>query len=115
MLIYKIPPKKEEKKEEKEKSTQNIQQTRFQLSTQSKVEEPVIEEDPKNLKKILSEQTSKFLKEQRCITMSMKQFKDREHINKNMCCVEFTEIIHDIEKKIVEKLEEIKSKIQVAI
>ena len=42
MLIYKIPPKKEEKKEEKEKSTQNIQQTRFQLSTQSKVEEPVI-------------------------------------------------------------------------
>ena len=113
MLIYKIPPKKEEKKEEKEKSTQNIQQTRFQLSTQSKVEEPVIEEDPKNLKKILSEQTSKFLKEQRCITMSMKQFKDREHINKNMCCVEFTEIVHDIEKKIVEKLVEIKSKIQV--
>lgn len=113
MLIYKIPPKKEEKKEEKEKSTQNIQQTRFQLSTQSKVEEPVIEEDPKNLKKILSEQTSKFLKEQRCITMSMKQFKDREHINKNMCCVEFTEIVHDIEKKIVEKLEEIRAKIQV--
>ena len=113
MLIYKIPPKKEEEKEEKEKSTQNIQQTRFQLSTQSKVEEPVIEEDPKNLKKILSEQTSKFLKEQRCINMSMKQFKDREHINKNMCCVEFTEIVHDIEKKIVEKLVEIKSKIQV--
>jgi hypothetical protein len=113
MLIYKIPLKKEEDKEKTEKSTQNIQQTRFQLSAQSKVKEPTIEEDPKNFKKILLTQTSKFLKEQRCINMSMKQFKDREHINKNMCCVEFTEIVHDIEKKIVEKLVEIKSKIQV--
>jgi hypothetical protein len=67
MLIYKIPLKKEEDKEKTEKSTQNIQQTRFQLSAQSNVKEPTIEEDPKNFKKILSTQTSKFLKEQRCI------------------------------------------------
>jgi len=93
MLIYKIPPRKEEE----------IQQSALSQE----------EEEPNNLKKILLAQTSKFLSEQRCITMTMTQFKDKEHINKNMCCVEFTEIIHDIEKKIVEKLEEIKSKIQV--
>jgi len=107
MLIYKIPPKKETKK-----STQNIQQTRFQTSTQN-TQQAVVEEDPKNLKKILLEQTSTFLKEQRCINMSMGQFKDREHINKNMCCVEFTEIVHNIKNKIIEKLAEIRAKIQV--
>jgi hypothetical protein len=113
MLIYKIPPKIEKVEEQTQKTTQNIQLTRLQRPVESAIIKQTIEEDPKNLKKILSAQTSKFLEEQRCITMTMKQFNDKEHINKNMCCVEFTEIVHNIENKIVEKLEEIRSKIQV--
>ncbi len=45
--------------------------------------------------------------------MNMRQFNNKEHINKNMCCVEFTESVHNIENGILAKLNEIKQKIQV--
>ena len=66
-----------------------------------------------NLNKILSKQTSKILNELRCINMTMQQYEDKEHINKNMCCVEFTVNAENVENGIVEKLQEIRSKIQV--
>ena len=66
-----------------------------------------------NLNNILSKQTSKILKELRCINMTMQQYEDKEHINKNMCCVEFTVNAENVENGIIEKLQEIRSKIQV--
>ena len=45
--------------------------------------------------------------------MTMQQYEDKEHINKNMCCVEFTVNAENVENGIVEKLQEIRSKIQV--
>jgi len=69
--------------------------------------------DRAKLNNILSVQTSKILKEVRCINMTMRQYEDKEHINKNMCCVEFTENAENLENGIVQKLQEIRSKIQV--
>jgi hypothetical protein len=69
--------------------------------------------DREKLNNILSKQTSKILNELRCINMTMRQYEDKEHINKNMCCVEFTENAENVENGIVEKLQEIRSKIQV--
>jgi hypothetical protein len=69
--------------------------------------------DRAKLNNILSKQTSKILNELRCINMTMRQYEDKEHINKNMCCVEFTENAENVENGIVQKLQEIRSKIQV--
>jgi len=69
--------------------------------------------DREKLNNILSKQTSKILNELRCINMTMRQYEDKEHINKNMCCVEFTVNAENVENGIVEKLQEIRSKIQV--
>lgn len=112
MLIYKIPLKEEPVK--KEVLPQSLQLTRAGVQTRLA---PNMRDynTLKKFKELLSEQISKFLKKQRCINMSMRQFNKREHINKNMCCVEFTSSVHDVEKSILAKLTEIKEKLQVKI
>jgi hypothetical protein len=108
MLIYKIPPKEEPKKEVLPQSLQLIDSRR-------RVEASVNNNNLKGFKELLSAQISKFLKKQRCINMTMRQYNNKDHINKNMCCVEFTESIHNVEKGILAKLAEIKEKMQVKI
>jgi hypothetical protein len=108
MLIYKIPPKEEPKKQEVLPQSWQLIDARRRLDTT-----PTNYNTLKMFKELLSAQTSKILRKQRCINMNIRQFNNREHINKNMCCVEFTESVHNIENGILAKLAEIKQKIQV--
>ena len=108
MLIYKIPPKEEPKKKEVLPQSWQLTDARRRLDAT-----PTNYNTLKMFKELLSAQTSKILRKQRCINMNIRQFNNREHINKNMCCVEFTESVHNIENGILAKLAEIKQKIQV--
>ena len=67
---------------------------------------------PDDFKKFVSTGKLSFLKHQRCIHMTMEQYKDRDHINENMCYKEFNCNMHDIEKKIIENLNLIKKKVK---
>jgi hypothetical protein len=114
MLIYKIPPKEEPDKEKVLPQRLQLTDVRRRLdTTPMRPAIPVNYNSLKMFKELLSEQTSKILRKQRCLSMNMRQFNNREHINKNMCCVEFTESVHNIENGILAKLAEIKQKIQV--
>jgi hypothetical protein len=114
MLIYKIPPKEEPDKEKILPQRLQLTDVRRRLdTTPMRPAIPVNYNSLKMFKELLSTQTSKILRKQRCLSMNMKQFNNREHINKNMCCVEFTESVHNIENGILAKLAEIKQKMQV--
>lgn len=114
MLIYKIPPKEEPDKEKVLPQRLQLTDVRRRLdTTPMRPAIPVNYNSLKMFKELLSTQTSKILRKQRCLSMNMRQFNNREHINKNMCCVEFTESVHNIENGILAKLAEIKQKIQV--
>jgi hypothetical protein len=114
MLIYKIPPKEEPDKEKILPQSLQLTDARRRLdTTPMRPAIPVNYNSLKMFKELLSTQTSKILRKQRCLSMNMKQFNNREHINKNMCCVEFTESVHNIENGILAKLAEIKQKMQV--
>jgi len=114
MLIYKIPPKEEPDKEKILPQRLQLTDVRRRLdTTPMRPVIPVNYNSLKMFKELLSTQTSKILRKQRCLSMNMRQFNNREHINKNMCCVEFTESVHNIENGILAKLAEIKQKIQV--
>lgn len=112
MLIYKIPFTDEIKKKIEEQN-KNLKGNLKGAPINPNIPNPVVYNTQQNFKKIMSQQTSSFLKEQRCIYMTMKQYEDKEHINKNMCCIEFTENIHNIKSGILQKLEEVSKKIQV--
>jgi|694.fasta_scaffold03672_17 hypothetical protein len=105
MLIYKIPP---HEKEEVLHQRRQLTDAKRRLDTM-----PTNYNTLAMFKELLSAQTSKILRKQRCLSMNMRQFNNREHINKNMCCVEFTESVHNIENGILAKLAEIKQKMQV--
>jgi hypothetical protein len=114
MLIYKIPPKEEPDKEKILPQRLQLTDVRRRLdTTPMRPVIPVNYNSLKMFKELLSTQTSKILRKQRCLSMNMRQFNNREHINKNMCCVEFTESVHNIENGILAKLAEIKQKMQV--
>jgi len=68
--------------------------------------------NPDDFKKFVSTGKLSFLKHQRCIHMTMEQYNDRDHINENMCYKEFDVSMYDIEKKIIENLNNIKGKIK---
>ena len=68
--------------------------------------------NPDDFKKFVSTGKLSFLKHQRCIHMTMEQYKDRDHINENMCYKEFNCNMYDIEKKIIENLNIIKEKVK---
>lgn len=68
--------------------------------------------NPDDFKKFVSTGKLSFLKHQRCIHMTMEQYNDRDHINENMCYIEFDASMYDIEKKIIENLNIIKRKVQ---
>ena len=68
--------------------------------------------NPDDFKKFVSTDKLSFLKHQRCIHMTMEQYKDRDHINENMCYKEFNCNMYDIEKKIIENLNIIKEKVK---
>jgi hypothetical protein len=68
--------------------------------------------NPDDFKKFVSTGKLSFLKHQRCIHMTMEQFKDRDHINENMCYKEFDCNMYDIEKKIIENLNLIKKRVK---
>jgi hypothetical protein len=68
--------------------------------------------NPDDFKKFVSTGKLSFLKHQRCIHMTMEQYKDRDHINENMCYKEFDCNMYDIEKKIIENLNLIKKRVK---
>jgi len=68
--------------------------------------------NPDDFKKYVSTGKLSFLKHQRCIHMTMEQYKDRDHINENMCYKEFDCNMYDIEKKIIENLNLIKKRVK---
>ena len=66
-----------------------------------------------NFSNIVSLSKLPFLKPQRCINMTIEQYKNKEHINNKMCYIEIDTSLYDIEKNIIKELEIIRSKIQV--
>ena len=108
MLIYKLPPKKNTATTKAKPAT--AQPTIQKGSTATDKPATNLPEDFSN---IVSLSKLPFLKHQRCLNMTIEQYKNGEHLNKKMCYIEFECTIYDIEKKIIEKLNEVKSKIPV--
>ena len=110
MLIYKLPPPPPPPVQAggatKAKAAPN---QRVIASTAVAKED---KSNPDDFKKFVSTGKLSFLKHQRCIHMTMEQYKDRDHINENMCYKEFNCNMYDIEKKIIENLNLIKKRIQ---
>ena len=67
---------------------------------------------PEDFAKYVSTGKLPFLKHQRCIHMTMEQYKERDHINENMCYKEFDCSMYDIEKNIIQNLNIIKTKVK---
>ena len=116
MLIYKLP-------QPPQPPTQNTPDGGAKKATKAKAapnqrviaSTAVAKEDksnPDDFKKFVSTGKLSFLKHQRCIHMTMEQYKDRDHINENMCYKEFNCNMYDIEKKIIENLNIIKEKVK---
>jgi hypothetical protein len=116
MLIYKLP-------QPPQPPTQNTPDGGATKATKAKAapnqrviaSTAVAKEDksnPDDFKKFVSTGKLSFLKHQRCIHMTMEQYKDRDHINENMCYKEFNCNMYDIEKKIIENLNIIKEKVK---
>jgi hypothetical protein len=113
MLIYKLP-------QPPQPPTQNTPDggaTKAKAAPNQRViaSTAVAKEDksnPDDFKKFVSTGKLSFLKHQRCIHMNMEQYKDRDHINENMCYKEFNCNMYDIEKKIIENLNIIKEKVK---
>ena len=116
MLIYKLP-------QPPQPPTQNTPDGGAKKATKAKAapnqrviaSTAVAKEDksnPDDFKKFVSTGKLSFLKHQRCIHMTMEQYKDRDHINENMCYKEFNCNMYDIEKKIIETLNIIKEKVK---
>ena len=95
MLIYKLPPKKITAATKAKPAT--AQPTIQRGSTTTDKPATNLPEDFSN---IVSLSKLPFLKHQRCLNMTIEQYKGGEHINKKMCYIEFECTIYDIEKKI---------------
>jgi len=58
--------------------------------------------------KAISESVKTYLTQQRCIQLTFEQFKDKEYINDNMCCVEVETVGNNIKNTIISKLNDIR-------
>ena len=106
MLIYKLPPRKTQVKTTKKASSGTVQRGGTTASTASD------ENKPSDFSNVVSIGKLPFLKHQRCLNMTLEQYKNKEHINKKMCYIEFDSTLYDIEKNIINNLEVIRGKIQ---
>jgi hypothetical protein len=114
MLIYKLPPPPPPPvppggaKNTKTNNKASAPNQRV-ISTAAAAED---KSNPDDFKKFVSTGKLSFLKHQRCIHMTMEQYNDRDHINENMCYKEFDCNMYDIEKKIIENLNLIKTRVK---
>jgi hypothetical protein len=114
MLIYKLPPPPPPPvppggaKNTKTNNKASAPNQRV-ISTAAAAED---KSNPDDFKKFVSTGKLSFLKHQRCIHMTMEQYNDRDHINENMCYKEFDCKMYDIEKKIIENLNLIKTRVK---
>ena len=105
MLIYKLPPRKTQAQTTKKASSGTVQRggTATAASDENK---------PSDFSNVVSIGKLPFLKHQRCLNMTLEQYKNKEHINKKMCYIEFDSTMYDIENNIINNLEVIRSKIR---
>jgi hypothetical protein len=108
MLIYKLPPQKPKAAA----AAAPAPNQRIIPSVAAAAASAKETSNPDDFKKFVSTGKLSFLKHQRCIHMTMEQYNDRDHINENMCYKEFDASMYDIEKKIIENLNLIKSKVK---
>ena len=105
MLIYKLPPRKTQTITTKKASSSTVQRGGAVAAASD-------ENKPSDFSNVVSIGKLPFLKHQRCLNMTLEQYKNKEHINKKMCYIEFDSTLYDIENNIINNLEVIRSKIR---